>query len=282
MTAAEPLWRRLFDDAALFPPGNAAFADAVPAYVERAGTGLGGYVGPFIAPVARWAEFHAALPGPVDLSAICGVATLPELLDLVAAEPRVFLRSVEVPPGGDVAASATALGRLLPPRVTGYFEVPLGPDFPDAARAVLAAGQRIKIRTGGTTAEAFPTEPALAEALATCVRLSLPFKLTAGLHNAVRHRDGRTGFEHHGFVNVVAAVAVALADEPDPAALAGILADTDGARLAARVATMPADLVDRVRDLFTSFGTCSIEEPYADLVALGLVRSVAPERRAEA
>jgi hypothetical protein len=80
---------------------------------------------------------------------------------------------------------------------------------------------------------------------------------------------------------VVAAVAVALADEPEPAALAGILADADGARLAARVAAIPADLVGRVRELFTSFGTCSIEEPYADLVALGLVRSLSTEGRVE-
>ena len=32
-----------------------------------------------------------------------------------------------------------------------------------------------------------------------------PFKCTAGLHNAVRHRAADTGFEHHGFLNVLLA-----------------------------------------------------------------------------
>jgi hypothetical protein len=298
-----PLWRRLFDDAAIFPPGNAAFATAVPAYAARAGTELGGYVGAFIAPAGRWAEFRDALPGGtapagrLDVSATlaAGRVALAALLDAVAAEPRVALRSVEVAPAGGpvaLADSLAALGELLPAGVTGYLEVPVGAGFTEAAAAVRSAGHRIKVRTGGTTAAAFPGAEDLADALATCVRLSLPFKLTAGLHNALRHRDGQTGFAHHGFLNVLAAVSAALAAEsrpvapavgqpaapaagPDSGALAGILADTDPARLAGLIARMPSGRIHRVRQLFTSFGTCSIDEPFGDLVSLGLIEQEA-------
>jgi hypothetical protein len=292
---AAPLWRRLFDDAAIFPPGNAAFVTAVPAYAARRGTGLAGYVGPFIAPAGRWAEFRDALPGDVppggapaggrlevSVTLPADRQALATLLDAVAAEPRVALRSVEVAPAGTVAGLAdtlAALGELLPVGVTGYLEVPVGAGFAAAAAAVASAGLRIKVRTGGTTAGAFPGVEDLAGALATCVRLPLPFKLTAGLHNALRHRDRQTGFEHHGFLNVLAALDAALAAgpgsaEPDPATLARIaevLADTDPARVAGRVAAMPADRVRHVRELFTSFGTCSIDEPFGDLVSLGLI-----------
>lgn len=271
-----PLWRRLFDDAAVFPPGNAAFAAAVPAYVERVRTDLASYVGPFIAPAARWAEFCDALTGePLEVSVTVAADRLGDLP--VAADPRIVVRSVEVSPHrgagtptDGLADTVVALGRLLPAGVTGYLEVDLGAGFAAAAAMVLAAGYRIKIRTGGTTAEAFPTVDELADALATCVRLSLPFKLTAGLHNAIRHTDEHTGFEHHGFLNVIATVSAAVADEPEPTVLADILADTDPGRVAARVTVMPVDRMFRVRDLFTSFGTCSIDEPIGDLVALGL------------
>jgi hypothetical protein len=280
-----PLWRRLFDDAAVFPPGNAAFADAVPAYARRSTTDLGEYVGPFIAPATRWDEFRQVLPDrPIEVSAIVSLATLPGLLEAVAAEARVVLRCVEIPtlgaPGvgpSGVADTVAALEERLPTGVIAYLEVPLGAGFADAAATVRAAGHRIKVRTGGTTAEAFPSVVDLADALATCVRLALPAKLTAGLHNALRHTDHHTGFHHHGFLNVVAAVSAAL-DEPDPRSLAQVLGDTDPGRVAARVAAIPMPRMAKVREVFTSFGTCGIDEPYADLAALGLVppRNVVP------
>jgi len=49
------------------------------------------------------------------------------------------------------------------------------------------------------------------------------------------------------------------------------LADRDAARVAAKITNLDADTVSAVRSLFTSFGTCSTDEPVNDLVALGLV-----------
>ena len=47
----------------------------------------------------------------------------------------------------------------------------------------------------------------LGDVLVAAVSAGLPFKLTAGLHEAVRHTNAETGFTHHGFLNLVLAAA---------------------------------------------------------------------------
>jgi hypothetical protein len=121
-------------------------------------------------------------------------------------------------------------------------------------------------------AEAYPDEAELAEAITTAVATGIAFKATAGLHHAVRNTALDTGFEQHGFVNVLAAVAAVL-DGADAHTVAGILAERDGAALAARLAGLPEERAAEVRARFLSYGTCSIAEPLADLRALGLVPS---------
>ena len=142
-------------------------------------------------------------------------------------------------------------------RVVG-FELPVAdlplpaaePGFPiaceiradDAGHRVLeeiasAAGDYIgKFRTGGTTAEAFPDEATVASVVVDAVRVGAPMKFTAGLHHAVRFRDEQTGFEHHGFVNLMVAVHAALggAGERD---VASILHQRSGDDLAAEIAS---------------------------------------------
>ena len=49
------------------------------------------------------------------------------------------------------------------------------------------AGLRLKFRTGGLEASAFPTAEVLAGWIDAALDRETPFKCTAGLHNAVRH-----------------------------------------------------------------------------------------------
>ena len=118
--------------------------------------------------------------------------------------------------------------------------------------------------------QAFPDDQTLANCLVTLAQARLAFKCTAGLHHAVRHRAADTGFEHHGFLNVLLAVAAAL-DDATPEQVAAELADRDAARVAAKISNLDAETASAVRTLFMSFGTCSTDEPIADLVRLGLV-----------
>ena len=104
-------------------------------------------------------------------------------------------------------------------------------------------------------------------ALWYAVRGGLAFKLTAGLHDPIRHRDPATGFEHHGYLNVILATARALQGY----AIERALADQDGERVAAAVAGIDEVVAKAVRHHFISFGTCSVSEPVDGLLRYGLL-----------
>ncbi len=93
---------------------------------------------------------------------------------------------------------------------------------------------------------------------------NVPFKLTGGLHHALPTVEG--GVRHHGFLNALAATALALAGA-DGDHLVAVLDSSDVTTVLAALDT--AD-VGRVRRQFRSFGSCSIAEPFDDLVRLGL------------
>jgi hypothetical protein len=165
---------------------------------------------------------------------------------------------------------AAALDRVPLAGAAAFSEVPARDVTTAAARAVDDHRYRAQVRTGGTTAQAFPDDQTLADCLVTLAQARLAFECTAGLHHAVRHRAADTGFEHHGFLNVLLAVAAALEDASREQ-VAAELADRDAARVAAKTSNLDVETVCAVRGLFRSFGTCSTGEPVHDLVRLGLV-----------
>lgn len=261
----------LLDDAAIFPPGNAPMPDAVNGYLRSRTSADARCIGAFLCSGTRLGELVDHLPGDLaalDLSLVLrSEQELPPVLAEVAADGRLLLRAVELPaPPQDAVDALTA----LPAGVLGYVELPLGPRLGVAAQVVAGAGHRVKLRSGGTVATAFPSEAALADALVRCVQAGAAFKLTAGLHDAARHRDPATGFEHHGFLNVLLAVATAL-DGGDLGDVARVLAGRDGAALAERVRALTDEQVAAVRSRFVAFGTCSTAEPLAHLHGLGLI-----------
>jgi hypothetical protein len=220
----------------------------------------------------------AAGVAELDLALVLpgGAASIDSAVDGVFADPRLRLRAVELPIAASadtvtsVSAVAAALDRTPLAGAAAFIEIPARQLTAEAARAVADHRYLAKVRTGGTTAEAFPDEPTLATCLATLAAERLPFKCTAGLHHAVRHSAADTGFEHHGFLNVLLAVAAALTTDRIQEVTAE-LADSATSRVAAKVSELDADTVSAVRNLFTSFGTCSTDEPIADLVTLGLI-----------
>jgi hypothetical protein len=277
-----PVFRGLFDDASLFPPASLPMADAVAGHLHHQAAWYREMSGPFVCADTKITELSAALTAAgiaeLDLALVLpgGAAGLDAAVDGVFADPRLRLRAVELPAAaGDsittaVADVAAAFDRTPLAGAAAFIEIPARDFTPAAARAVDGHRYRAKVRTGGTTAAAFPDDQTLANCLVTLAQARLAFKCTAGLHHAVRHRAADTGFEHHGFLNVLLAAAAAR-DDASREQVAAELADRDAARVAAKISTLDRETVSAVRSLFTSFGTCSTDEPVNDLITLGLV-----------
>ena len=267
------LFRRLVDDAALFPPGNAPMASAVPAHLRRRTQRFATLVGPFLCPASRIAELRSELPGDADLAVgvivDTGLDTVAVAVSTVRSDPRLRLAMVEVPvpPDADLVAGAARAMAQVPADVRLFVELPRVAGWRAAVEHLGAAGRGAKLRTGGLRAELFPTTAELAAFLTACTEQAVPFKCTAGLHHAVHHTDPTTGFVHHGFLNLVVATARAVAggDVEDA------LAQEQPESLAAEAAAIDPPLAAVARERFVSYGSCDVEEPVADLVALGLL-----------
>ncbi|WP_380281049.1 hypothetical protein [Kitasatospora purpeofusca] len=266
-----PLFQGLFDDAAVFPPGNLPVADAVPAHRAHRAARYADAVGPLLCGAGRLDELAAAAqgPGPVLRVGLVLPGGSAELGPALAAAAPFEVAGVELTTR-DAREAVAALDLLLPADVPAAVELPRellrGDGLDEVLDVLLDSPYRAKFRTGGIVAGAFPDERELAGFLTGCAQRGLPYKCTAGLHHAVRHTDPVTGFEHHGFLNVLLA-----ARETDPAAAAEVLAERSGEALAEAVRTLSDRQVTVIRNSFTAFGTCSIAEPLDDLAALGLL-----------
>jgi hypothetical protein len=271
-------FRRLVDDAAIFPPGLLPLDQALIAHRAHLESAYAPFVGPFIIDSARLAELpprrepaadsgfaiSVVVASPAELGSVIARAAA-DGRDLAGLEVKLDYSAPLPPQVRDIAA-------CVPESVPTYVEVPrpAHPEWPDVLDAVDGAGLRMKFRTGGTTSAAFPDEHELAAWIAAAVGAGVSFKCTAGLHHAVRHTDIRTGLEHHGYLNVLAAT-VAATTGAAAAAVERKLAQRDAASLARTLRETPADLLATARAYFTSYGSCSISEPLEDLRALGLI-----------
>lgn len=281
MTTAQlpALFAELLDDAGLYPPASLDLPQAVRAHAGHRLSWYADLLGPFVCNAGRLAALDAEVARlavePLDVAVVVpdGIAAVTASVEAIASRGRLRLRSLEVPLGADRLAEAVrVLGPLVERQVTVYVEIPVVRVSERDVHQMCAAGLRLKLRTGGTTIDAFQTEDELAAPIVKCAAELLPFKCTAGLHNAVRHRDVNNGFEHHGFLNVALAARTAAATG-SLAATSVALAERDASAVAAAVRALGASGVAAVRELFASFGTCSIDEPVADLISMGLVHA---------
>ena len=268
----------LCDDAALFPPGNLPLVEAVPAHVEHLASGHRGLVGPFVVSAADVPALGTLL-GSAEAGSFEVAVTVPEPSGLAAAlsaaagvpQVRVVAVEVAVPIGVDPAQVVPDLDSAVTDRrdLEAYVELPRDDRRPALLAALAATRYHAKLRTGGVRADLYPDEDELAAAVLACVTAGVAFKATAGLHHAVRNTDPTTGFEQHGFLNLLAAVDAAQRGA-DHGEVAALLAQRDAAAVAARVAALDG-CAGPVRDAFHSFGTCSIDDPRTELTALGLL-----------
>jgi len=205
--------------------------------------------------------------------------------DTVGSAASIELVEIRVPPevaddGRLLMTDGIAVLRAFQAIV--LFEIPWNVD-PGAAFDAIAELREetsravgVKIRCGGLEASLFPDPSAIALFMAAAADRNLPMKATAGLHHPFRHIAPNTGFHHHGFVNILAAAALASAGE-GVATLVDVLSDGEAESfsigrngLTWRQYVVAADVLTGMRsEFFLGYGSCSFEEPISDLAELG-------------
>lgn len=294
MESIRILLQHAIDYAGLFPPAQLDMATAVANYARyRAGDDAWA-LGRFVVPVARLAEFAAEaatwLPHANDtwrISALAGPDLAADLATIQRFNACWGTRGVLIDVLEGKAATPTEIGqiaKIIGNELTVYIEVPLASELPRLIDAIHAAGLRAKMRTGGVTADAFPTTAQVLHFMELCSAAEVPFKATAGLHHPLRGVQALTyapdspRAEMHGFLNVLLAaallragagrhLALAALEERHPAALH---ADDQGLGWRDQRFDLPSLQALRNHGLI-AFGSCSFEEPLHDLKALHLL-----------
>jgi hypothetical protein len=195
------------------------------------------------------------------------------------------------------ASSAVIDTRGLPP-VTPFYECKPGTDWRESTSAVIAgivadhnahaAGAHkfshpagFKLRCGGIEASAFPSIEQVAFTISSCRDAKVPLKFTAGLHHPFRHHEVELQTTMHGFLNVFAAGVLAECCDLKEAAIRQVVAcedsksfklDRHGLALGDLRAT-PEQIKTARSQFVTSFGSCSFDEPIADLKSLEILGS---------
>ncbi len=285
------------DYAGLFPPAALSMTDTVHRYAVYLASPDAWMLGRLIVPVGRLEEFADAYLALAKAAAddvsdeppsapwrLSVIARASDAAALAAFNTRygalTRIDTVEVPTVS--AADIPALGDLAASYAV-FAEVSAAED-PAPLVALLAAHRvRAKVRTGGVTPEAIPTAAHVARFLVACRDAKVPFKATAGLHHAIR-ADYALTYEPEsaratmfGFVNVLLASAAAAGGAPT-SEVEKILAATNGFVIDGTGALLPTGRLMQAVDVakaritgVASFGSCSFDEPVAELTQRGLL-----------
>lgn len=285
----------LIDYAGLFPPAALSMPDAVINYASYRNSTYSWMLGRFVLPVAKLDEFLESaqefftpeMDSPWKLSVLAGEnidETIRTIADFNNSNTSfVICDALEVKATSVSKIEETV--RVLPDFLTAYFEIPLNDGIADLITALALNKQRAKIRTGGVTADAFPSVEQITRFMRICLGANVPFKATAGLHHPVRcvkpltyEKDSPTGLMH-GFLNLFLAAAF-LRQGYKTRLIQEVLEDDwaesftfeEGGVLWRQEYFLSNSQLAHTRSKYAiSFGSCSFVEPIADLQELGIL-----------
>lgn len=288
--SARALLGGVVDYAGLFPPAGWSMTAAVQEYAAARASAEAWMLGRFVLPAGRLGEFAAArAQATADdsgwrLSAIVRDGSAEDRDAVVqhnaaAGDAGDRVDSVECKPasleGIDWLAQGFGDGYAV------YVEIAPSQDAAAWLARVKARGLGGKVRTGGLTAEAFPSPDALVAFLEAAIRAGVPFKATAGLHHAVRgaypltYEPASASASMYGYLNVLLAAAALGAGQPTDVARDLLTrADVSGLDFAGDAVrwhdtALPAAALRQARRRhLVSFGSCSFREPSAEYRAL--------------
>lgn len=255
---------RLIDYAGLFPPAMLPMDRALAEYQQAQEGATSWMLSRFIVKAEALEALRACLTGRrrIELSVIAA----PAMFEAVARARHndwAAIASIEVPLGDTaIDACAQQLCASELDDVPVYVELVRGRlAMDELARHGLGA----KLRCGGVEASAYPPVQDVATFIEGAIAAGVPFKATAGLHHPIRHFNEEAGVMMHGFLNVL--LAAAYAGDVSRTRLVAILDEQDPAKLRLD----DEALMQRARQRFVAYGSCSFDEPVVDLRALGVL-----------
>jgi len=285
----------IIDYAGLFPPSQLSMQEAVINYATYRASTYNWMLGRFVVQSARLEEFVEAAGDllPRDgknrwqLAVTAGEdinETIKAVRDFNRAHSQQAVADVLEVKANTVSKIENTVA-LLPDEITAYFEVSTGEALAELVTTLSIKGQRAKLRTGGVTPDAFPTSKQIIRFVRTCMAANVPFKATAGLHHPIRcfkpltYAPNAPQGTMHGFLN--------------------LLMMTGFARESFRTSLLEELMEEEFEEVFEfsevgvqwrdghslsiahlgwlrergmhSFGSCSFDEPIADLEAMGLL-----------
>lgn len=279
----------IVDYAGLFPPAKLDMQTAMAKYAHDRSRNHAWMLDRFVLPAARLPEFVQRLPSFAlphwSLSVIISgdwEADLEQVRSL-QGQPNVTVTALEFVP-----RSVTEIEPILaqvPEGIESFFEIPWSEHLDFYLDRLQRTGAAAKIRTGGVTVDAFPSPHQLAQRMAAFAKARIPFKATAGLHHplpaihALTYEADSPTTRMHGFLNVALTAALLGAEKIDLAAAQELLQMTSLDRW--QITDERITWNDRSLNLreitaarqsgFRSFGSCSFQEPIADLKELDLL-----------
>ena len=291
------LLHEVIDYAGLFPPCKLPMRDSVENYVRYREGSETWILSRFICPASRLMELEQELargenPDCISLSVVGtggndieefetnlekDVADMNRFEDAVGDRCEIEGFEIRAPGSADIDKVVHDLEGFGD--VDVFVELPWAADMHDGIVALAESEWLgLKARTGGIEPSAFPSTQQLAAFLRDCLNLDVPFKLTAGLHHPVRRRDENMGVMMHGYINVLAAAALAESHDLNTAEIEKVLEDTKAENFVFGETGFgwhdygaSIEDIDSIRGLFVSFGSCSVEEPIEDLKRVGLM-----------
>jgi hypothetical protein len=304
----QALLAKSIDYAGMFPPCSLALEPALQNQAEYVRSPEAWMLNTFVLPVDQFdaakqllSQFDPVHPlcvaalGPKTATANAFLAALANADAAIRSLSKhnvdlVSISHLEMSlPLGNASPARTDLALLKEARsIVGdlpvFWETP--PDRADQTIAFLAehnsdedlATFGYKLRTGGVTANAFPTSAQIARALVTPATHQLPIKFTAGLHHPIRQFRDEVKTKMHGFLNVLGAALLAAEHRWDARQAAIMLEDENPDSFsftqdffAWREWKIDIERLQYRRKFVASFGSCSFDEPRDDLRALKLL-----------
>lgn len=285
----------IIDYAGLFPPSQVSMPEAVINYATYKNSNYGWMLGRFVTPVSRLDEFVESAGelasrdsnGGWRLAVTAG-EDINETIRKIESfnrtyAPRISVDLLEVKANTSSKIENTVAA--LPSEVTAYFEISTGNALADLVTTLSLKGQKAKIRTGGVTREDFPSSKHIIRFVRTCMAANVPFKATAGLHHPIRCFRPLTYAEDspqgtmHGFLNMLLMTGfaresyrVSLLEEMMEEEFEEVFQFSElGVKWRSEHFLSNAHLGWLREKGMHSFGSCSFDEPIADLEAMGLL-----------